>query len=191
MDYEDDDDWGIVSNDQLFCVAGTTKSLVTLVADLTSSGHFETHLDHFPIADNDASMEMIVDSIATDHDGHKRLQLSESENSESSSKKSILKKKVIVDSKQPSVKHVTFDVQKFAARESTGADRDDACDRLALQLGARPIKPKNVNYKLLKADRKRRKDNEAIAAKSRPIVKKKMKNKKIKKLSHREKRRSM
>ncbi|CAG9536485.1 unnamed protein product [Cercopithifilaria johnstoni] len=52
-----------------------------------------------------------------------------------------------------SLKRVTFDVEKFAADECGDAvERDEARARLAMKLGARPLKNHYLNYKQLKRE---------------------------------------
>jgi len=52
-----------------------------------------------------------------------------------------------------SLKRAYFDVKKFAISGMEGTEKEEAKVRLAVSLGAKPKKKKNVNYKELKKER--------------------------------------
>jgi hypothetical protein len=144
------EDWGVVDESDLFSAAGSTKSLDDLVESL-STGVAVTE-PRFPLATGRELVQVIQQDVAS---------------MRQPSAPKILKIRPKTVLKQPTAKRVTFDVQKLAARESTGDAKEDATARLALQLGALPAKNKAINYKALKDDRRRSKE----AAKEQSIMK--------------------
>uniref|UniRef100_A0A914WRM1 Uncharacterized protein n=1 Tax=Plectus sambesii TaxID=2011161 RepID=A0A914WRM1_9BILA len=137
------EDWGVVDEGDLFSTAGTTKSLNDLVESLVSG--VAAAEPRFPLSTDHAPVQIVSGAVPTQH--------------RPTCAPKILKVRPKTAPKQPSAKRVTFDVQKLAASESTGAAKEDATARLVLQLGALPAKKKSLNYKTLKDDRRR--SNEA------------------------------
>ncbi|KAK6015688.1 hypothetical protein OSTOST_18861 [Ostertagia ostertagi] len=81
----------------------------------------------------------------------------------------ILKKKSSLNkvSKEPNVKHVTFEVQwasGVVSREGNIQDRSAARERLVMSLGGKAPKGRAVNYKILKKERKEKKEEETKKA---------------------------
>ncbi|PIO71809.1 hypothetical protein TELCIR_06286 [Teladorsagia circumcincta] len=78
----------------------------------------------------------------------------------------ILKKKSSLNkvSKEPNVKHVTFEVEQLLSREGSIQDRNAARERLVMSLGGKASKGRAVNYKVLKQERKEKKEEEAKKA---------------------------
>lgn len=136
------EDWGVVDEGELFSTSGSTKSLNDLVESLSSG--VEAAEPRFPLAADPAPIEVVNGATPNPH--------------RPTCAPKILKIRAKTAHKQPTAKRVTFDVQKLAASESTGADKEDANARLVLQLGALPAKNKTVNYKTLKDDRRRSKE---------------------------------
>lgn len=137
------EDWGVVDEGDLFSAAGSTKSLNDLVESLSSG--MDVNEPRFPLSKGHDVVEVVSGTGVAS--SHRRL-----------SAPKILKIRPKTAVKQPTAKRVTFDVQKLAASESTGAEKEDATARLVLQLGGLPAKNKSLNYKALKDDRRRSKE---------------------------------
>lgn len=177
------DDWGCVSEEDLFFSAGSTKSLDELVESLSSSDVAEdlTLSRSFPLSTGISQNIQVVPCVM-------------SSSPPTGFAPKILKKKSVIRGheaadRRATLKKVTFDVEKFAADEcEDSAERENARARLAIRLGAKPAKKPFVNYKSLKAELGAKKlapavdeKHSALLALKSPLFKKKAKGKKSRK----------
>ena len=135
------DDWGCGSS------FGESKSLSELVDGLTTKKHPETTLETlpFPMAEVDNVQIQVVPCILKAKNAAPK----------------ILKKKSSINkvNKEPNLKRVTFEVGQLLARETVGAEKEEARERLVVSLGGLPTKKKAVNYKQYKEDLIRKKED--------------------------------
>ncbi|VDK48744.1 unnamed protein product [Anisakis simplex] len=148
MSLSSNDDWGCVSEEDLFISCGSTKSLDELVESITSSNSVDNHITvnplNFPLSDGSQNIQVVpcvLSSTVPNRCAPK-----------------ILKKRGVIYSipnerdRRNSLKRVTFEVEKLAADEcEDGVERENGRARLAVQLGARASKKDYLNYKALKA----------------------------------------
>ncbi|KHN75044.1 hypothetical protein Tcan_12596 [Toxocara canis] len=141
----DNDDWGCVSEEDLFFSCGSTKSLDELVESITSSPAIEDLLatNSFPLSDGSQNLQVVpcvLSSSAPNRCAPKILK-----------KRGVIYNIPTERDRRASLKRVTFEVEKFAADEcEDGTERENGRARLAMQLGARAPKKQYVNYKALK-----------------------------------------
>ncbi|VDN51332.1 unnamed protein product [Dracunculus medinensis] len=181
------DNWGCVDEANLFSSSyGKIEPLVRLVESLDSSDYDDLKYNQIFSANLDQNVEIVPYK----------------EKIWATKNKSILKKETkMKDNEQLEqrekldqhaiFKKVTFAAEKLAADEcSDNEERDKARSRLAVKLGAKPLKRKYINYKELKKELalKKAKHAEEIkhstlnALKSAQLNKKKKNNnKKVKK----------
>lgn len=146
------DDWGFVPDQDLFSsTLQTGKSLNELVENLSSSTSkgflMMEEIQPFPLALSQAPNVEIVSCFLK-----KKVH----------SAPKILKKKNgifrLKDVEGHTIKKVTFEVEKMVMNEGlVGMEKQAAKERLAINLGAVPMKGKKINYKQLKVERAEKK----------------------------------
>jgi len=179
MELDIGDNWGVVEPSELFLSTGKTQSLRFLVDQLAKNDEFKKELDDKKNVgknltngtskpwrkENDKSFAVMCDrSLQT-------LSSSISSGDIASSKvvkaapKILKQKRGIVADKPPNLKRVTFEVEKFVVDNlQAGVEKESAAAQMAIRLGAKPLKPKAVNYKQLKSERQQRGNSDQFNA---------------------------
>uniref|UniRef100_A0A915ELU9 Uncharacterized protein n=1 Tax=Ditylenchus dipsaci TaxID=166011 RepID=A0A915ELU9_9BILA len=150
-----DDNWGCVDPSELFSGVGKTQPLRFLVDQLVKSdGDRSRAAYNNGMQANNPWRSSPAEASSVNGSNHGQ-QSSSFTNRKSAPK--ILKQKRGLVERIPSLKRVTFEVEKFVTDQlQAGSEKNSAAARMAISLGALPARSKSVNYKQLKADRQQK-----------------------------------